>query len=74
MCLLVLQPDVIKSFTSDPRIVALAEFFLGQADLVSDAGFVRIHRVKVHGKCAVFTASDFFCVCVIQFCFPAQSL
>ena len=43
--LTVLQPDVIKSFTSDPRIVALAEFFLGQADLVSDAATsVRICR------------------------------
>lgn len=30
------QPDVIKSFTSDPHIIALTEFFLGsKADLVS---------------------------------------
>ncbi|XP_076442081.1 anaphase-promoting complex subunit 1-like [Babylonia areolata] len=52
------KADVIKSFTSDPHIVALAEFFLGKADL--DVRTVQ-HLSNVLYQCVVQEKADAIC-------------
>ncbi|KAL8567684.1 hypothetical protein ACOMHN_008992 [Nucella lapillus] len=52
------KTEVIKSFTSDPRIVALAEFFLGKADL--DLTAVQ-HLSMVVYQCVVQEKADAIC-------------
>ncbi|KAK7104440.1 anaphase-promoting complex subunit 1-like [Littorina saxatilis] len=52
------KPDVIKSFTSDPSIVSLAEFFLGKADL--DVSMVQELSMVVY-QCVVQEKADSIC-------------